>query len=318
MSGEWIKLRLDLGDDPAVIAISAMTRLHADEVIGKLYRLWAWADRHTRDGLASGVGEGWVDSFVGKRGFAAAMADAGWLEVSDNEISFPHFDRHNGQTAKTRALDQKRKQVERQTGRRAYIPPDKRHATNRTETGQTSDKRHATNRTETGQTSDESRTREEKKKRREDQKQDQKKKPRAARAKPAPKVAMPTDFGISDRVRDWAADKGHTDLLAHLEAFRGYALRNSKVYADWDEAFMSAIREDWGHLREAKPSAREPTRAERRAANMDNICGRTPHGRTFAGELGGAPFCALPGDLRIEGEPDVGRPGEGRPDRNLE
>jgi hypothetical protein len=221
MSGEWIKLRVDLADDPAVIAISAATRLCADEVIGKLYRLWAWADRQTRDGCAQGVTAEWVDSFVRKRGFAAAMVRSSWLETTDDGIRFPHFERHNGESAKTRALDAKRKQVQRSS----VIDPH-------------------SFRTNSGQIPDKSVTREEK--RREEQKQKQTR---------APKVALPPGFAISDRVRSWAADKGHTSLEARLEHFVGYARRNGARYVDWDEAFMSAIREDWAKIVDSKPQA---------------------------------------------------------------
>lgn len=63
-----------------------------------------------------------------------------------------------------------------------------------------------------------------------------------------PKVAMPEGFGISERVRAWAAEKGYHSLEARLEHFRGKAKANSYAYADWDEAFMGAIRDDWAKI----------------------------------------------------------------------
>lgn len=59
---------------------------------------------------------------------------------------------------------------------------------------------------------------------------------------------IPDGFGISERVKSWAAEKGHSNLSARLEHFIGYAKRSGKMYADWDEAFMGAIREDWARL----------------------------------------------------------------------
>ena len=50
MSGEWIKMRLDLASDPAVIRIRRSLGLDVDAVVGKLHRLWSWADAHTVDG----------------------------------------------------------------------------------------------------------------------------------------------------------------------------------------------------------------------------------------------------------------------------
>jgi DNA-binding transcriptional MocR family regulator len=59
---------------------------------------------------------------------------------------------------------------------------------------------------------------------------------------------IPADFGISDRVEKWAAEKGHSNLQAHLEYFIGYARANGKKYIDWDEAFMNAIRSNWAKI----------------------------------------------------------------------
>jgi len=59
---------------------------------------------------------------------------------------------------------------------------------------------------------------------------------------------LPDDFGISDRVRQWAEEKGHVNLPAHLEYFAGYARASGKKYVDWDEAFMNAIRGNWAKV----------------------------------------------------------------------
>lgn len=60
-----------------------------------------------------------------------------------------------------------------------------------------------------------------------------------------PKVAMPDGFGISARVEAWAKEKGHTRLSERLEHFIGKCRANGYTYADWDEGFMGAIRDDW-------------------------------------------------------------------------
>jgi hypothetical protein len=103
MAGDWIKMRHDLGSDPAVIRIRRATGLDADSIVGKLHRIWVWADLHTTDGSASGVDVAWVDEYVGVDGFGAAMVDAGWLEDTGRGIRIINFDRHNGAPAKVRA-----------------------------------------------------------------------------------------------------------------------------------------------------------------------------------------------------------------------
>lgn len=76
---------------------------------------------------------------------------------------------------------------------------------------------------------------------------------RASRAARSPvKTSLPNDFGISERVQKWAAEKGFGDLPAHLEHFMGWARASGHIKADWDEAFMNAIRGDWIEIRGRK------------------------------------------------------------------
>ena len=70
-----------------------------------------------------------------------------------------------------------------------------------------------------------------------------------ARTRKAAKTVIPSSFSISGRVLTWAAEKGFTNLEAHLENFVGKAKAKGYTYRDWDEAFMNAIRDDWAGLR---------------------------------------------------------------------
>jgi hypothetical protein len=72
-----------------------------------------------------------------------------------------------------------------------------------------------------------------------------KKKQRAGKPR---STSIPVDFGISDRVQQWANEKGYTRLAERLEHFVGYAKAKGVKYADWDQAFMNAIRDDWAKL----------------------------------------------------------------------
>lgn len=70
------------------------------------------------------------------------------------------------------------------------------------------------------------------------------------------KHPIPADFVISDRVKEWAAKKGHTRLVERFDHFVGAAKARGYEYADWDEAFMNAIRDDWAKFNgKASPSA---------------------------------------------------------------
>lgn len=131
MAGDWIKMRLDLPDDPAVISIAAALGISQDEVVGKLHRLWSWADRHTSDGSAPGITPNWIDRFLSKEGFADAMVANKWLRFSAAGVKFPHFDRHNGESAKVRTANTIRQRRSRAT--KARQPRDQNREQNRTE-----------------------------------------------------------------------------------------------------------------------------------------------------------------------------------------
>lgn len=88
---------------------------------GRLLRIWAWADRQTKNGDAD-VTLLFVDSLVSTKGMAEAMVLARWLEVPENgRIKFPKFERHNGKSAKKRALAKKRMQRFRNAGGNAGV-----------------------------------------------------------------------------------------------------------------------------------------------------------------------------------------------------
>jgi hypothetical protein len=113
MAGDWIKMRHDLPDDPAVIALCDRLGLDADTVVGKLHRLWTWSDKHTTDGFAKGITAGWVDRHVRSKGFADSLVFVGWVNFSDDGIEFVNFTRHNGESAKKRATNTARQKVSR-------------------------------------------------------------------------------------------------------------------------------------------------------------------------------------------------------------
>lgn len=72
------------------------------------------------------------------------------------------------------------------------------------------------------------------------------------------KRPIPADFGISERVTRWAAEKGYTRLPERLERFVSVAKAKGYQYIDWDEAFMNAIRDDWAKFGHASPATRRP------------------------------------------------------------
>lgn len=82
----------------------------------------------------------------------------------------------------------------------------------------------------------------------EDEGVDARKRATPTRTRKPTKTTIPDDFGVSDRVREWAKKNKHTRLDEHMEAFRIKAAKQGYTYADWDAAFMEAVRENWANL----------------------------------------------------------------------
>jgi hypothetical protein len=108
MAGDWIKFELSTSDKPEVWAIAQACGIDPDAVVGKLLRVWGWFDQQTENGNAPSVSKSLLDRMVGVTGFCDMVINAGWLADDGAVLSVVNFDRHNGKTAKNRALTAKR------------------------------------------------------------------------------------------------------------------------------------------------------------------------------------------------------------------
>jgi hypothetical protein len=121
MAGDWIKFELTTMDKPEVAQIADLAGIDPDAVVGKLMRVWAWFDQQTEKGNAPSVSKKLLDRSVAVTGFCDHMKSVGWMDESDGYISLPHFDRHNGKTAKNRALTAKRVASHKTKGNAASV-----------------------------------------------------------------------------------------------------------------------------------------------------------------------------------------------------
>lgn len=108
MAGDWIKFETATLDKPEVCQIADAADIDVDAVIGKLLRVWAWFDEQTSDGNAPSVSKRLLDRLVGVQNFCNHMVSVGWLSDDGTSIFIPNFERHNGKTAKTRLLTNRR------------------------------------------------------------------------------------------------------------------------------------------------------------------------------------------------------------------
>jgi hypothetical protein len=126
LAGDWIKFELATLDKPEVLQMAEILETSADDVVGKLLRVWGWFNLQSRDGYAGGVtGDAlckFIDRLVASQGFAATMKKVGWL----SDRGLPNFDRHNGESAKNRVLSKERMKRLRDAGSVTNASPEKR------------------------------------------------------------------------------------------------------------------------------------------------------------------------------------------------
>ena len=108
MAMNWIKFDTSTPDKPEVWSIATDLQIDPDAVVGKLLRIWTWFDDQSEQGNAPTVTKALLDRKVCVTGFCDAVIRAGWMVESGGLITLPNFERHNGQTAKTRAQTAKR------------------------------------------------------------------------------------------------------------------------------------------------------------------------------------------------------------------
>jgi len=77
------------------------------------FRLWSYFDAQTADGIVPYFTMGDADGQARLPGIGQALEKVGWLAFARGSCTIAKWDRHNGQSAKTRALATRRKQYQR-------------------------------------------------------------------------------------------------------------------------------------------------------------------------------------------------------------
>lgn len=134
MADEWIKIRVDLSDDPTVFMMAELLSIECPTVVGHLVAFWGWMDRHTPDGKQLKLTDSMIDAKIRLPGFASALRKVGWLTGNSMNLEIPNFDRHNTASGKARALEAEAKRIRRTLGKTPEKEPVK-------SVGQVSDKK---------------------------------------------------------------------------------------------------------------------------------------------------------------------------------
>jgi DNA replication protein DnaT len=110
VAGEWIKVETCTSGKAEIIRLARLLSVNRDEAIGMAVRFWVWADSNTVDGVVDGVASQDVDAVLSTPGLCRALEMVGWLQIDAQKesITIPKFARHNGESAKKRALKNER------------------------------------------------------------------------------------------------------------------------------------------------------------------------------------------------------------------
>lgn len=94
MAYEWIKIEVITPDKPEIYQLAEILAIDPDAVLGKLVRIWAWADQQTIDGNANcnavSVTKSAIDRIGFMPGFADALIQVGWLRSEGSILIFPN------------------------------------------------------------------------------------------------------------------------------------------------------------------------------------------------------------------------------------
>lgn len=116
MAGDWIKVEHATVKKPEVLRIARILGVTPHDSFGKCMAFWIWVDQNCEYGEVDGVVSTDVDAIVDCPGFAKALEIVCWVKFDDvhEVMQITNFEDHNGQTAKTRGLRNKRQSRYRQ------------------------------------------------------------------------------------------------------------------------------------------------------------------------------------------------------------
>ena len=116
MAGDWIKLEKATVDKPEVAILAKSLGVSHGDAFLSFVRVFIWADTNVSTGVVPHLSLSDVDTLSrALPGTCAALAAPaiGWLSERDGAVCFSKWDRHNGSSAKQRALDTEKKRLSR-------------------------------------------------------------------------------------------------------------------------------------------------------------------------------------------------------------
>jgi hypothetical protein len=215
LAGNWIKVEEATVSKSEVLMLADMLGWDRRQALGLLVEFWCWLDKNLSEicpDFVRNMSKQSLDKLMNVPGFSSCLEVIGWAKFDDaaSIMTIPNAERHNGNPAKTRAIDQKRKKKEREK------PVQDLSEENRTRLDKKRIDIHSA----------------------------------TPISKKAKGTSLPAGFVLSDRVRAWGAERGYQEpaLVAHFENFILQAAAKGYVYSDWDSALIKAISGDWAKV----------------------------------------------------------------------
>lgn len=102
---EWIKIEKGTPDKPAIRHIARACGVSRGDAFLGWFRLWAWFDTSTADGIIPHMTADDCDDVSGVPGMGAALIEVGWCAFSDAGCQVAGWEKHNGRSAKQRSVN---------------------------------------------------------------------------------------------------------------------------------------------------------------------------------------------------------------------
>lgn len=104
----WIKVETRTPYKPEIDRIMVMCKCGRAEAFLGMFQFYCWADQVTEDGRIEFLTKQVADQRSGLKGFGEALGDVGWVVFDAKGGTIQNYERHNGKSAKKRALNYER------------------------------------------------------------------------------------------------------------------------------------------------------------------------------------------------------------------
>jgi hypothetical protein len=121
MAEDWIKVEKATPTKPELLVIARICNCTHAEAFLAWFRFYSWADSQTADGFVRFLSACDADKIGTLVGFGDALQRTGWVQFTDDGCRILKWEKHNGRSAKRRALDAEAKIGKRSAKRRQNV-----------------------------------------------------------------------------------------------------------------------------------------------------------------------------------------------------